>query len=108
VTRNAGGARKAPAAGPRRRRSSRLSGPSFPMRMRPMGESFRVGLSRDFLTPRGEIAFGDIGLGLLDETPGIAANSSPKIPPSCGPISCAATTRCSCSAPGSHPLRSKA
>jgi len=50
-----------------------------------MGESFRVGLSRDFLTPRGEIAFGDIGLGLLDETPGIAheflAENTPELRP---------------------------
>jgi phosphoglycerate dehydrogenase-like enzyme len=31
---------------------------------------FRIGLTRDFLTPGGEIAFGDIGLGTLD-VPGV-------------------------------------
>jgi D-3-phosphoglycerate dehydrogenase len=30
---------------------------------------FRVGLTRDFLNPRGEIAFGDIGLSLFDAAP---------------------------------------
>jgi D-3-phosphoglycerate dehydrogenase len=32
---------------------------------------FRIGLTRDFLTPSGEVAFGDIGLGTLD-VPGVA------------------------------------
>jgi phosphoglycerate dehydrogenase-like enzyme len=32
---------------------------------------FRVGLTRDFLNPRGELVFGDIGLGTLD-VPGVA------------------------------------
>jgi hypothetical protein len=36
----------------------------FPSRTSLM--SFRVGLTRDFLNPAGEIAFGDIGLGTLD------------------------------------------
>jgi D-3-phosphoglycerate dehydrogenase len=33
--------------------------------------SFRVGLTRDFLNPQGQIAFGDIGLSLLDAAPHI-------------------------------------
>jgi phosphoglycerate dehydrogenase-like enzyme len=33
--------------------------------------SFRIGLTRDFLTPAGDVAFGDIGLSLLD-TPGVS------------------------------------
>jgi D-3-phosphoglycerate dehydrogenase len=32
---------------------------------------FHVGLTRDFLTADGSPAFGDIGLGLLDQTPGM-------------------------------------
>ena len=36
-----------------------------------MSEPFRVGLTRDFLKPDGTIGFGDIGLRLLDEAPGI-------------------------------------
>src|SRR5262245_27117647 len=31
---------------------------------------FRIGLTRDFLTPAGEVAFGDIGLGTLG-VPGV-------------------------------------
>jgi D-3-phosphoglycerate dehydrogenase len=33
--------------------------------------SFRLGLTRDFLKPDGSLGFGDIGLSLLDEQPGI-------------------------------------
>jgi D-3-phosphoglycerate dehydrogenase len=33
---------------------------------------FRVGLTRDFLKPDGNLAFGDIGLDLLDAAPGVA------------------------------------
>ena len=36
-----------------------------------MPERFRVGLTRDFLRPDGSIGFGDIGLGVLDEAPGV-------------------------------------
>jgi D-3-phosphoglycerate dehydrogenase len=36
-----------------------------------MNERFRVGVTRDFLKPDGTIGFGDIGLGLLDEAPGV-------------------------------------
>lgn len=35
---------------------------------RPM---FRVGVTRDFLRPDGTLGFGDIGLGLLGEVPGV-------------------------------------
>jgi phosphoglycerate dehydrogenase-like enzyme len=37
-----------------------------------MPSSFRVGVTRDFLRPDGTVAFGDIGLGLLDAAPGVA------------------------------------
>ena len=33
---------------------------------------FRVGVTRDFLKPDGTLGFGDIGLGVLDQTPGVA------------------------------------
>ncbi|HEX5103728.1 MAG TPA: hypothetical protein VFV87_07965, partial [Pirellulaceae bacterium] len=33
---------------------------------------FRVGVTRDFLKPDGSLGFGDIGLSLLDDQPGIA------------------------------------
>lgn len=36
-----------------------------------MSEPFRVAVSRDFLGPGGKISFGDIGLGLLDDAPGV-------------------------------------
>jgi phosphoglycerate dehydrogenase-like enzyme len=36
-----------------------------------MVEPFRVGLTRDFLKPDGTLGFGDIGLELLDRTPGL-------------------------------------
>jgi D-3-phosphoglycerate dehydrogenase len=36
-----------------------------------MAQPFRVGITRDFFNSRGEIGFGDIGLGMLDEA-GIA------------------------------------
>lgn len=36
-----------------------------------MSETFRVGLTRDFLKPDGTVGFGDIGLGLLDEQAGV-------------------------------------
>jgi D-3-phosphoglycerate dehydrogenase len=36
-----------------------------------MSETFRVGVTRDFLKPDGTPAFGDIGLDLLDRVPGV-------------------------------------
>lgn len=36
-----------------------------------MTETFRVGLTRDFLKPDGTLSLGDIGLGLLDDAPGV-------------------------------------
>ena len=36
-----------------------------------MSETFRVGLTRDFLAPDGSLGYGDIGLGLLDEASGV-------------------------------------
>jgi phosphoglycerate dehydrogenase-like enzyme len=35
------------------------------------GETFRVGFSRDLLLPDGRMAFGDIGLDILDAVPGL-------------------------------------
>jgi phosphoglycerate dehydrogenase-like enzyme len=37
-----------------------------------MAAEFRVGLTRDFLGPDGRLAFGDIGLSLLDQHPGLS------------------------------------
>ena len=36
-----------------------------------MGQTFRVGLTADFLKPDGTIGFGDIGVETLDQVPGI-------------------------------------
>ena len=36
-----------------------------------MKHPFRVGLTRDFLSASGELAYKDVGLGLLEETPGL-------------------------------------
>ena len=36
-----------------------------------MSAPFRVGVTRDFLGSDGRVSFGDIGLGLLDEAPGV-------------------------------------
>ena len=36
-----------------------------------MSETFRVGLTRDFLKPDGTLGFGDIGLELLDRAPNL-------------------------------------
>ncbi len=36
-----------------------------------MSDSFRVGVTRDFLNPDGTLGFGDIGLSVLDEDPSI-------------------------------------
>ena len=36
-----------------------------------MTETFRIGLTRDFLNADGTVGFGDIGLGLLDGVPGV-------------------------------------
>jgi D-3-phosphoglycerate dehydrogenase len=46
--------------------------------------SFRVGLTRDFLTPSGDIAFGDLGLSLLD-VPGLAWEFLPENTPELRP-----------------------
>ncbi|MFN7925972.1 MAG: NAD(P)-dependent oxidoreductase [Bryobacteraceae bacterium] len=37
-----------------------------------MTKTFRVGLTRDFLSPDGKIGFGDIGLSLLEHAPGVS------------------------------------
>ena len=44
-----------------------------------MAERFRVGITRDFLTPEGKLAFRDIGLGLLDENPKIEYEFFPEL-----------------------------
>lgn len=36
-----------------------------------MSHAFRVGVTRDFLRPDGTLGYGDIGLGLLDQTHGV-------------------------------------
>jgi D-3-phosphoglycerate dehydrogenase len=36
-----------------------------------MSAPFRVGVTRDFLSPEGTLEYGDIGLGLLDEAPDV-------------------------------------
>jgi phosphoglycerate dehydrogenase-like enzyme len=46
--------------------------------------SFRIGLTRDFLTPSGEVAFGDIGLSLLD-VPGVTWEFLPENTPELRP-----------------------
>jgi D-3-phosphoglycerate dehydrogenase len=37
-----------------------------------MSQTFRVGVTRDFLKPDGTLGFGDIGLSLLEKAPGVA------------------------------------
>ena len=37
-----------------------------------LADPFRIGVTRDFLRPDGTLGYGDIGLGLLDATPGVA------------------------------------
>jgi phosphoglycerate dehydrogenase-like enzyme len=37
-----------------------------------MSRTVRVGISRDFLTPTGDVGWGEIGLGMLDAAPGVA------------------------------------
>lgn len=37
-----------------------------------MSQTFRVGVTRDFLKPDGTLGFGDIGLGLLERAPGVS------------------------------------
>ena len=50
-----------------------------------MPGQFRVGVTRDFLGPDGRIAFGDIGLSLLDRHPGLSweflAEDTPELRP---------------------------
>ena len=67
--------------------------------------TFRVGVTRDFLKPDGTLGYGDIGLGLLDETPGVEWEFLAEDTASCAPIRCAATTRCWCWLPASPPPR---
>ena len=43
-----------------------------------MAETFRVGITRDFLNPDGSIGFGDIRLDLLDAAPGVAWEFMPE------------------------------
>ena len=43
-----------------------------------MSAIFRVGVTRDFLTPEGELGFGDIGLSMLDEADGVEWEFLPK------------------------------
>lgn len=44
-----------------------------------MPNTFRVGLTRDFLKPDGTLGFGDIGLSLLDEAPGVEWEFLPEL-----------------------------
>ena len=44
-----------------------------------MADKFRVGLTRDFLTPEGELAVRDIGLHLLDDDPKIEYEFFPEL-----------------------------
>ncbi|MBM3948895.1 MAG: dehydrogenase [SAR202 cluster bacterium] len=50
-----------------------------------MADTFKVGLTRDFLRPDGSIGFGDIGLSALDGVPGLKwefiVSDSPEITP---------------------------
>jgi phosphoglycerate dehydrogenase-like enzyme len=43
-----------------------------------MEESMRIGLTRDFLTPDGKVGMGDIGLGVLEEAPGVSYEFFPE------------------------------
>ncbi len=43
-----------------------------------MAEGMRVGLTRDFLTPSGEVGMGDIGLRVLEEAPGVSYDFFPE------------------------------
>ena len=43
-----------------------------------MAESFRVGVTRDFIRPNGELGFGGAGVRLLEETPGIEVTFLPE------------------------------
>jgi phosphoglycerate dehydrogenase-like enzyme len=43
--------------------------------------TFRVGLTRDFLTPSGELTMGDIGLRALESEPGVSAEFFPEYQP---------------------------
>jgi D-3-phosphoglycerate dehydrogenase len=46
---------------------------------------FRVGVTRDFLNPEGRVGFGDIGLGLLDNAPGVSWEFLPQNTEELGP-----------------------
>ena len=43
-----------------------------------MAEAFRVGITRDFIRPNGELGFGGAGVRLLEETPGIEVTFLPE------------------------------
>ncbi len=50
-----------------------------------MSETFRVGLTRDFLAPDGSLGYGNIGLGLLDAAPGVVREFLPERVPELRP-----------------------
>ena len=50
-----------------------------------MASIFRVGLTRDFLTPAGEFAMGDIGLRALENVPGLSFDFFPEYLPEVTP-----------------------
>jgi len=50
-----------------------------------MPAPFRVGLTRDFLKPDGTLGFGDIGLELLDQAPGVEWEFLPENTPELSP-----------------------
>ncbi|MCC7370025.1 MAG: dehydrogenase [Chloroflexi bacterium] len=50
-----------------------------------MSETFRVGLTRDFLKPDGTLSLGDIGLDLLDAAPGVERQFLPEDVPELRP-----------------------
>jgi phosphoglycerate dehydrogenase-like enzyme len=50
-----------------------------------MANIFRVGLTRDFLTPAGELAMGDIGLRALENVPGVSYEFFPEYLPEVTP-----------------------
>ena len=43
-----------------------------------MSEAFRVGITRDFIRPNGELGFGGAGVRLLEQTPGIEVTFLPE------------------------------
>ena len=43
-------------------------------------EPFRVGVTRDFFLPNGELGFGGVGVRLLQQTPGLEVEFLPITP----------------------------